>query len=180
MLNPTRTRSEPVTPAQVPPGPPPIHGGFRDLSDPIAGPVSSSQSNRVAIPWTSIVTSSHLLDPRFPHDRGLSNRCVPGPGSPSDVVGGSSGTALTEHEFQCTWPTVPSRDGGSPWSPNQAHYYPLSAAVNGSSKAASLNKKTTEHGRGPPPLSTTFPGLQSRLPHSPLRRRGRLLQDRRL
>jgi hypothetical protein len=118
----------------------------------------------VAIPWTSIVTSSHFLDPRFPHDRGLSNRCVPGPGSPSDVVGGSSGTALTEQEFQCTWPTVCSRDGGRPWSPNQAHYYPLSAAVNGSSKAASLNKKTTEHGRGPPPLTTTFPGLQSRLP----------------
>jgi hypothetical protein len=121
------------------------------------------QSNRVAIPWTSIVTSSHLLDPRFPHDRGLSNRCVPGPGSPSDIVGGSSGTALTEHEFQCTWPTVPCRDGGRPWSPNQAHYYPLPAAVNGSSKAASLNKKTTEHGRGPPPLTTTFPSLQSRL-----------------
>jgi hypothetical protein len=67
------------------------------------------------------------------------------PTLPSNSDSGSSTTASNEQNNQCTWSVASSLNLDRSWPPDPVHYYPPSDAVNGSSRAGSLNKTTTEH-----------------------------------
>ena len=180
-----------------PPGPPRFLGGFPELRRRRRILSVPPGSDRVPRVWTSIVTSTGLLDPRLPprpmvSRTGFSSTSTPSPDT-ADGSSRSTATGLKDPDlppprhrgrlpqgcrdwmnhpvYKARATSPPSRPAmGSRSSPIT---YLCSLAVIGSSGADSLDKMPTVH-RPPPPTTPALPDSMT----LPIRPRARLLQGR--
>ena len=130
-------------------------------------PSAPPRSDRMAMAWTPIVTSSRFLDPRSP----------PRPRSLEPVRSdlqsplGRRGRLLhgrpSGQKHRCTRAAAPPPGDGPPGPEDRSYYYPPSATANGSSGAVSLNKSTSEHVRPRHLVLMGLPGRRSGSPRTP-------------
>jgi len=154
-----------------PPGPPRLLGDFAELRRRHLILSAPPGSDRVPRVWTSIVTSTRLLDPRLP-PRPMGSRT----GSfPHHALLRHRGRLLQVRRDWTNRPVYKARVASPPPRPAMVSRsspitYLFSLAVIGSSGADPLDRTSAVHHRAPP----TTPALLD----SPLRPRARLLQVR--